>query len=134
MKNRAYVSAFLPILAFSLIVSILLLAGARALRDRNIDDHILLAGNILLFAVTAISYFIHLRSIRTPNPHAFVRTVYGSLIVKMVACMVAALLYGYTTKSVNKNAIFGCFILYVVYTFLEVKILLKFLKKSPNNA
>ena len=91
-------------------------------------------GNVLLFAVTAISYFIHLRSIRTPNPHAFVRTVYGSLIVKMVVCMIAALLYGYLAKSVNKNAIFGCFILYVVYTFLEVRILLKFLKKSPNNA
>jgi hypothetical protein len=134
MKNRAYVRAFLPILAFSLVATILILAGAQILRDRNVDDHILLGGNVLLFAVTAISYFIHLRSIRTPNPHAFVRTVYGSLIVKMVVCMIAALLYGWMAKSVNKYAIFGCFILYVVYTFLEVRILLKFLKKSPNNA
>ena len=134
MKNRAYVRAFLPILAFSLLVSILIIAGGRALRGVNLDDHILLGGNVLLFAVTAISYFIHLRSIRTPNPHAFVRTVYGSLIVKMVACMAAALLYGWMAKSVNKNAIFGSFILYVAYTFLEVRILLKFLKKLPNNA
>jgi hypothetical protein len=60
--------------------------------------------------------------------------IYSSLIIKMMVCMVAALLYGWLSKTVNKNAILGCFILYVVYTFLEVRALMKFIKKSPNNA
>ena len=134
MKNKAYVRALLPIVVLFFVVSILTLLAAPVLHDRNIDGQILLIGNNLLFLLTVVSYWLHIKSIRTPNPHAFVRMVYGSLIIKMMVCMLAALLYSWLSKTVNKGAIFGCFILYVLYTFLEVKILMKFIKKSPNNA
>jgi hypothetical protein len=134
MKNKAYVRAFLPILAVFLVSSGLIIAGAAVLKQWNADSRVLLGGNELFFGLTAISFFLHIKSLRTPNPHVFVRTIYGGLIIKMMVCMVAALLYGWLTKSVNKNAILGCFILYVVYTFLEVRVLMKFLKKSPSNA
>jgi len=77
---------------------------------------------------------LHIKSLRSPNAHVFVRMIYSSLIIKMIVCMLAALVYGLLAKSVNKNAILGCFILYVIYTFLEVRALMKFIKKSPNNA
>jgi cytochrome c oxidase assembly factor CtaG len=134
MKNKAYVRALLPIVALFFITALLILFAAPVLHNRNVDGQVLLIGNNLLFLLTVISYWLHIKSIRTENPHAFVRMVYGSLLVKMVVCMIAALLYGWLSKTVNKGAIFGCFILYVLYTLLEVKILLKFLKKSPNNA
>ena len=134
MKNKAFARGFLPIFALFLITSGLILIGGQTLRDWNTDTRVLLAGNELFFALTAISYFLHIKSIRTPNPHAFVRMVYSSLIIKMLLCMVAALLYGWLTRAINKNAILGCFILYVLYTLLEVRILMKFIKKSPNNA
>ena len=134
MKNKAYVRALMPIVALFFLVSLLILIAAPVLHDRNIDGQVLLIGNNLLFLLTVISYWLHIRSIRTPNPHAFVRMVYGSLIVKMLVCMLAALLYSWLSRTVNKGAIFGCFILYIFYTFMEVKILMKFLKKSPNNA
>jgi hypothetical protein len=134
MKNKAYGRAFLPILAVFLVSSVLILLGSTVWREWNTDGRVLLAGNELFFGLTAISYLLHIKSLRNPNPHFFVRMVYSSLIIKMMVCMIAALLYGWLTKAVNKNAIFGCFILYVVYTFLEVRILMKFLKKSPNNA
>ncbi len=134
MKNKAYVRALLPIAALFFITALLILFAAPALHNRNVDGQVLLIGNNLLFLLTVISYWLHIKSIRTENPHAFVRMVYGSLIVKMIVCMIAALLYGWLSKAINKGAIFGCFILYVLYTFLEVKTLLKFLKKSPNNA
>jgi hypothetical protein len=131
MKNRR---AFLPILGVFLVSSGLILLGAPGLRELKTDSGVLQAGNVLLFGLTAISYFLHIKSIRSPNPHVFVRMLYSSLIIKMLVCMIAALVYGLLTKSVNRNAIFGCFILYVIYTFLEVKSLMKFIKKSPNNA
>jgi phosphatidylserine synthase len=124
----------LPVPAVFAIFSVLIFFGRQILREWNTDPWVLASGNDILFGLTAISYFLHIKSIRTPNPHVFVRAVYGSLIIKMMVCMVAALLYGWLAKSVNKGAIFGCFILYVVYTFLEVRILLKFIKKLPNNA
>jgi hypothetical protein len=134
MKNKAYGRAFLPILAVFLVSSGLIIAGAAVLKEWKTDSRVLSGGNGLFFGLTAISYFLHIKSLRTPNPHVFVRTMYSSLIIKMMVCMVAALLYGWLTKPVNKNAILGCFILYVIYTFLEVRVLMKFLKKSPNNA
>jgi hypothetical protein len=135
MKNKAYGRAFLPILAVFLVSTILLvLFGGSLLREWKTDSRVLLVANEILFGLTGISYLLHIKSIRTPNPHVFVRMMYSSLIIKMMVCMVAAFLYGWLSKSVNKNAIFGCFILYAVYTFLEVRALLKFIKKSPTNA
>jgi hypothetical protein len=134
MKNKAYGRAFLPILAVFLVFSGLIIGGAAILKEWNTDGRVLLGGNELFFGLTAVSYFLHIKSLRNPNPHVFVRMIYGSLIIKMIVCMVAALLYGWLTRSVNKNAILGCFILYAIYTFLEVRVLMKFLKKSPNNA
>ena len=134
MKNKAYGRAFLPILAVFLVFSVLILLGASLLREWKTDSGVLQGGNELFFGLTAISYLLHIKSIRSPNAHVFVRMMYSSLIIKMMVCMVAVLLYGWLTKSVNKNAIFGCFILYVIYTFLEVRILMKLIKKSPNNA
>jgi hypothetical protein len=134
MKNKAYGRAFLAILAFFLVSSGLILIGASTLRDWKTDSGVLQGGNELLFGLTVISYLLHIKSIRSPNAHVFVRMIYSSLIIKMMVCMVAALLYGWLTKSVNRNAILGCFILYVIYTFLEIRVLMKFIKKSPNNA
>jgi hypothetical protein len=134
MKNRIYGRAFLPILAVFLVSSSLILLGASVLREWKTDSGALLVGDELFFGLTAISYLLHIKSLRSPNPHVFVRMIYSSLIIKMMVCMVAALLYGWLAKSVNKNAILGCFILYVIYTFLEVRALMKFIKKSPNNA
>ena len=134
MKNRMYGRAFLPILALFIVSSGFILLGGSLLREWKTDSGVLLIGNELFFGLTAISYLLHIKSLRSRNAHGFVRMVYSSLIIKMMACMVAALLYGWLTKSVNKNAILGCFILYVLYTFLEVRVLMKFLKKSPNNA
>lgn len=134
MKNKVYGRAFMPILVVGLLSTGLILLGASVLRDLNTDSWVLLAGNEILFGLTAISYFLHIRSLRTPNPHVFVRMIYSSLIIKMVVCMLAALLYGALARAVNRNAIFGCFILYAVYTFMEVRLLMKFIKKSPNHA
>jgi hypothetical protein len=134
MKNKGNVRAFLPILVVGLISSGLILLGSPLLREWKTDSGVLLGGNELLFGLTAISYLLHIRSLRNPNPHAFVRMIYSSLIIKMIVCMIAVFLYGWLTAAVNKGAIVGCFILYALYTFLEVRILIKSLKKSPNNA
>lgn len=134
MKNKLYGRAFLPILAVFLISTAAILLGTSPLREWKTDSTALMVGNELFFGLTIISYLLHIKSIRSPNPHVFVRTMYSSLIIKMMVCMVAALLYGWLSRSVNKNAIIGCFILYALYTFLEVRILVKFIKKSPRDA
>jgi uncharacterized membrane protein len=136
MKNntKALVRAFLPIFVFFLLLCLLIISIPSVLQDWNIDHKVLLGGNEILFIVTAISYWLHIRSLRNSNSHVFVRMVYGSLLVKMLVCCVAVGLYGYRNHHVNKNAIIGCFILYIIYTFLEVRVLTQLTKKLPKNA
>src|ERR1700744_2806050 len=132
-KNKGLIKAFLPVFIVFLIVSLLIVSLSSVLQEWNTDHRVLLGGNEILFIVTAISYWLHIRSLRSSNPHVFVRMVYGSLLVKMMVCFVAVLLYAWRTPVVNRNAIIGSFILYIIYTFLEVRILTQLTKRLPKD-
>ena len=98
----------------------------------GIDYRVLLTGNLLLFLATAVSFLLYSKGLRSQNMQAFVRVMYGSLLVKFFVCLVAVMIYAMVERAaVNRNGIFGCFILYALYTFLEVRILLQ---KSKKNA
>jgi hypothetical protein len=132
MENKTLLPMFRPILLIFIGLSIVFFAASSALMARGIDYRVLLTGNLLLFLVTAVSFFLYIRGLRNQNMHAFVRVMYGSLLVKFFVCLVAVLIYAMIARiAVNRNGILGCFILYVLYTFLEVRILLQ---KSKKNA
>ncbi len=133
-KNKVVIKAFLPVFVVFLIISLLIISLPSVLQEWNIDHRVLLGGNEILFIVTVISYWLHIRSLRSSNPHVFVRMVYGSLLVKMMVCFVAVLLYAWRNPVVNRNAIVGSFVLYIIYTFLEVRILTQLTKKLPKDA
>lgn len=140
MENKVSRKALqLIVLVFILCTIFIFLARAvvqnlHPLEEARVDFRVLLGGNVLLFGVTAISFLLYSKALRNNNPHVFVRMMYGSLLVKMFACLLATLIYAwFAGRSVNKNAIFGCFGLYVLYTWLEVKMLMAMSKKSPKN-
>jgi hypothetical protein len=134
MENKAGTKSFLPIGVVFVVFSLFIVLGRPLLAEGRMDYRVLLGGNILLFGVTAASFYLYTKALRNNNPHAFVRMMYGSLLVKMVACLLATLIYARAVgPAVSKNAIFGCFGLYVVYTWLEVKILMQLSKKSQKN-
>ena len=136
MKNstKAPIRDFLPIFAVFLVVSFVIISIPSSLQKWNIDRRVILGGNEVIFIVTAISYWLNIKGLRSSNPYAFVRMVFGSLLVKMLVCCVAVLFYGLLGHGVNRNGIIGCFILYIVYTFLEVRVLTQLTKKLPKNA
>ena len=60
--------------------------------------------------------------------------MYGGFIIKFFTVAVATS-FTYimiTKKNVNKPALLSCMLLYVVYTFIEVKTLLGVLKQKKN--
>jgi hypothetical protein len=134
MKNKVVGRAFLPIFIVFLVLCLLILGLSSILHEWNVDGKVLLGGNAVLFFVTAISYWLHIKSLRSSNPHVFVRMVYGSLLVKMLVCLLSVLIYALQTRVVNRNAIIGSFIIYIIYTFLEIRILTQLTKKLPKNA
>lgn len=126
MENKTLAPMFRPILLVFVVLSLVFSLSSAWLAVRGIDYRVLLAGNVLLFVVTTISFFLYIKGLRNQNPHAFVRVMYSSLLVKFFVILGAVLIYAMVARTaVNRNGIFGCFVLYVLYTYLEVKTLLR---------
>jgi hypothetical protein len=99
----------------------------------NLDQDVLIAGNLFLFMVTLFSFLIARKGLQNKNPHAFVRSIYASILFKLFICLIAACIYiAINQKELNKPAFFACMGLYLVYTFLEVSILIRLLRHRPN--
>jgi len=115
------------------LVNALFITGRSWLERKGIDQEVVIIGNLVLFAVTILSFFLTRRSLRSANPNVFIRAMYGSFIIKFFVIVIAAFVYIMVTKeNVNKPALFACMGLYVVYTFLEVSTLVRLLKQTKN--
>jgi len=136
MENRSPGKAILPLaVIFAVTTVFFVVARGWLLMQWNMDYRVLLAGNGILFLATAFSFFLYSRALRDSNVQVFLRMLYASLLVKMVFCLSATLVYLFLAgKDVSKSAIIGCFCLYVLYTYAEVKVLMRMSKKSPKNA
>lgn len=133
MATKSVRRSFRPLILIFIITTALFITGRSALERWNIDQQVLLAGNLVLFAVTFLSFFFYTRSMDSKNPYAITRLMYGSVLVRMVVCLVAVFIYvSIVGKGVNKGAIFGCLFLYFIYTGVEVAILVKMNKQQKN--
>ena len=130
MKNK---KPFSPVILLFIILNALFLTGRNALERWNVDQMVLIAGNILLFVITAISFILAQRGLKSTNTHVFIRSVIVSIMIKLFVSIIAAFIYiSIFKKQINKPALFTCMGLYLVYTFLEVSILTKQLKSKSN--
>jgi hypothetical protein len=124
---------FLPVTLLFIILNGLLVGGRSMLSRLGADQDVLIIGNLLLFLITLLSFFLAVRALKNPNPHAFIRAVYGSIMIKLFVCMIAAFIYiSIYRKNLNKPGLFTCMGLYLVYTFMEVSLLMKMMKKKTN--
>jgi hypothetical protein len=126
--------AFLPVVIIFIIITI----AAIVLKDRfavwNVDQSLILYGNLLLFAVTLCSWFFHRNAIRAGNTQAFLRNVYSAMMLKLFVCIIAFFIYvSYAGNEVNKPALFSVMFFYLLYTFVELGILIKHSKKRNSN-
>ena len=105
----------------------------RSLVSSGFNTDVLLIGNIVLFLITMLSYRLQAGGLKAPATAAFLGGVYGSFILKFL--VVAAVVFGYGYLSggrINKPALFSLMGLYLVYTFLETRALMKLSKKLKN--
>lgn len=123
----------LPVIFLFVIVNVFFLIGKTILEKWNIDQNVFVFGNLILFFVTFLSFWLGWRGLNTSNPVAVVRSVYASFMVKFFVCIIAAFVYILMAKkNLNKPGLIACMIFYFVYTFLEVSILMKLSKQKKN--
>ena len=124
---------FVPVIIFFIVLNGFFISAKNMLQRWHTDQEVLIIGNLLLFVITLISFLISAKGLQNPNPNVFVRSVMGSIMIRMFVCAIAAFIYISVFKStLNKPALFTCMILYLIYTFLEVSVLMKMLKQKKN--
>lgn len=131
LRNRF--REFTPIVLLFIVLNALFISG-RSLGERwDVSTDVLLGGNLLLFLLTFFSFLIAERGLQRTNPHAFVRAIYTSILMKLFIGMIAAFIYIAVNKQeLNKPALFTVMGLYLVYSFLEVGILTRMLKSKKD--
>jgi hypothetical protein len=128
MNNRPFISLVVPFLGLMALFFLLWILN----RGTAVDYRVLLGGNFLLFIIGIISLRMNLKAMEHQRVQVFLRLVYGSFILKFFVLAIVAFIYiAIFKKAVNKPALFGCFGLYFIYTFIEVRSVMK-LSKKPN--
>ena len=124
---RFLIPLFIVFLVF-LIVPVVL---SEILLRYHIDKNVLLFANGLFFIIGLISFFIQKRGLENKNPHVFIRSVTGGMMIKMLFCIIAVIGYVYYSgPAYNKRAVFISLFLYLVYLFTEVMVVMKMNKKQ----
>ncbi|MDP4130976.1 MAG: hypothetical protein Q8918_10710 [Bacteroidota bacterium] len=96
-----------------------------------VDFRVLLAGNALLFAIGFYSLRLAIKALYHKNIQVFLRLLYSSLLLKLFLISVAAFIYiAHFRQALNKPALFGCFGLYLIYTFTEVRLVMQQSKRK----
>lgn len=121
-------------LFFIIINGALVLLGPR-LQKNGFDTTVALVGDLVLFAATLFSLFLYQRALTHSSTHGFLRNTYSGLIAKLVICLVAVGIYAMTVgPAMNKLGIFACVFLYVVYSIIEMRSLMRWNKERTKNA
>ncbi|HET7001774.1 MAG TPA: hypothetical protein VFI33_10710 [Puia sp.] len=128
MKNKTFFPLILLFLGFTLVFFLLRLN----FHDTPVDFRVLIGGNCLLFLVGIISSGMNIRAMKHQQTQGFLRLVYGAFIFKFFVLAIAAFIYiAVFKKMISKPALFGCLGLYFIYTFIEMRSVMK-MSKKPN--
>jgi hypothetical protein len=131
--NKQSLKNFFPAIMLFLVLNSGFLVTMKRLEGWGFDYAVLMYGNLLIFGISLLSYWMAVKGLTTKNTHAFFRWVYGSIMIKLFLLAGVAFVYiMMNKKEVNKPSLFFCMGLYIVYTIFEVSGLMKVNKQKTN--
>jgi Ca2+/Na+ antiporter len=131
-KNSAS-RVFLPIFLLFIFTNTFFLMGKSWLAKWNIEQPVVLIGNIILWMATLISLYLTQKALKHSSTGGFLRNAYGGFIIKLVVCAGAVAIYAMVAgKTLNQNGIFVCIFLYFLYIVLEKRSLMLWNKQQKN--
>jgi putative effector of murein hydrolase LrgA (UPF0299 family) len=131
--NKNLLQMIMPLLGIFIAVSGIAGLSKSWLTDNGISSGVLLTGNLVLFFVSLCAFLITNKALTSSNPQAFVRAMYSSFIIKFFVLAITAFVYIMVAKkNVNKPALIACAGLYIIYTGIETRALMRMLKQKKN--
>jgi hypothetical protein len=129
MFNKSVV----PLVIVFMIAAGLILVFRASLERYGFNWQVLSGGNLFVYLVTVISMNLLRESLNAGNTHAFLTKAYTGILIKLFACAIAAFVYIFAAgKNLNKPSLFACMGLYLVYTFVELSVILKHSNQKKN--
>lgn len=121
--------AIRPIYVLFIVIELIGLIFFKQLISSGIDANIFMIGNLFVFTLTIISFYMLNKGLKAKATFNFMSAVYGSFLMKLVVGAGAVVAYVvFAGEQKNLPAIFASMFLYLIYTFLEIKALLALLK------
>jgi hypothetical protein len=120
-----------PIWLLFFVVNLIGLVFYKQLNTAGVDADVFLVGNIFVFTLTMVSFYMLNKGLNAKTTFNFMSSVYGSFLMKLVLGAAVVVIYVmYAGEQKNMPAVFASMFLYLFYTFLEIKGLLELLKKK----
>lgn len=124
-----------PIILLFIILNALIIVFRRSLTSENFNVDMLIIGNLVLFGITLLSFILLSKGMKATSTPAFLRAIYGSFLIKFFIVAVTVFAYAFSAgANLNKPGLFTLMFLYLVYTFLEIKTLMKLSRKGNTHA
>ncbi len=121
-----YNKNIVPLVSVFLITAALIFIFKQFLELHGFDWQILSGGNIFIYLITAVSMHLLTKGMNAADTNAFLRNAYGAVLIKLFACAGAAFIYiALSGKNLNKPALFASMGLYLIYTFVELSLIMK---------
>lgn len=118
-----------PLLLLFLGINALILVAKSRLEGMGIRYEVVTIANILLFLFTLISLLLQIKAASNTNSNAIVRAVMAGMGIKLIGFTVAILVYlSVVGKDKSNTSVYVSLGLYMVYTWVEVRL---FLKQNP---
>lgn len=115
-----------PFIGVFLLVTGFTIALHERWAQYKISMVVVLCANALLFFFSLLNIYFQMRNINNPNPSAVIRGVMAATFLKLMGLAAATLIYLVAAgPGRSVNAVFVGMALYIVYTWLEVRISLR---------
>ena len=116
----------LPLIISFFIVAVFLFVSADQLTVKHINVLVVQVANLLLFSFSTLNIYFQKKNINNPNPNAVIRGVMAGMFLKLFGLAAAAVIYLFAAgENRSVNAVFVGMGLYIIYTWLEVRISLR---------
>jgi hypothetical protein len=115
-----------PLVVLFLVIGLIILLFKDFLQERGVDWQVASGGNLVIYFITMVSLHMLSKGLTAKSTPGFLGNAFGGILLKLMACAIAAFIYIFTARNnINKPALFICMGLYLVYTFVEMKIIVK---------
>lgn len=124
---------YLPLFIVFGGVFLLIIGFKNFLVSKDVNTNFILVANFILFTLSVAGLFLQSRGAASENLNAFLRGIYTSLLMKMFLIVGAVLVYiTMMDGKVNRPAVFICMALYFIFTAIEVKQIMKIVRRKTD--